>query len=440
MNKELLKRLEAEEARLKLDQENQAAATDTSILPHIAECYVDLLDDIENERYTYFNLPGGRGSAKSSFVSLVIVKGVASDPTGETNAVCFRLVADTMSDSVFAQNQWAIDTLGMSHLWKSTTKPLRHTYIPTGAQIIYKGLDKAEKLKSIRPKRGIFRYIWLEEFAELPGAGFVRNVMQSVIRGKGQKFTVFRSFNPPISKNNWANTFIQQPDPKAKTLLTNYTMIPPEWLGEEFIYEAERLREMNPDAYRHEYLGEAVGTGGEVFPSLEIREITKDEIKNMEYIYQGVDFGFATDPACFIRMAYDRKHETLYFLDEIYKRGISNTALAEEIKDRKYNDYEIICDCAEPKSISDLRENRLHARSCYKAPGCVEYRIKWLQHRKIVIDPRRTPNAHREFVNYSYPVDKNGQILSQLVDKDNHSIDAAAYGLTRVIFSKQYSA
>ena len=440
MNKELLKRLEAEEARLKLDQENRAAATDTSILPHIADCYVELLGDIEGERYTYFNLPGGRGSAKSSFVSLVIVKGVASDPTGETNAVCFRLVADTMSDSVFAQNQWAIDTLGMSHLWKSTTKPLRHTYIPTGAQIIYKGLDKAEKLKSIRPKRGIFRYIWLEEFAELPGAGFVRNVMQSVIRGKGQKFTVFRSFNPPISKKNWANTFIQQPDPKAKTLLTNYTMIPPEWLGEEFIYEAERLRELNPDAYRHEYMGEAVGTGGEVFPSLEIREITDAEIKNQTYIFQGIDFGFAADPACFIRMAYDRKHETLYFLDEIYKRGISNAALAREITERKYNEWEVICDCAEPKSIADLRDNGLHARSCHKAPGCVEYRIKWLQHRKIVIDPRRTPNAHREFVNYSYPVDKNGQILSQLVDKDNHSIDAAAYGLTRVIFSRQYSA
>lgn len=440
MNKELLKRLAEQETRLKLEQENREVAADTSILPHIAECYVDLLDDIENERYTYFNLPGGRGSAKSSFVSLVIVKGVASDPTGETNAVCFRLVADTMPDSVFAQIQWAIDTLDMSHLWKSTTKPLRHTYIPTGAQIIYKGLDKAEKLKSIRPKRGIFRYIWLEEFAELPGAGFVRNVMQSVVRGKGQRFTVFRSFNPPISKNNWANTFIQQPDPKAKTLLTNYTMIPPEWLGEEFIYEAERLRELNPDAYRHEYLGEAVGTGGEVFPTLEIREITKAEIDKMGYIYQGIDFGFAADPACFIRLAYDRKHETVYLLDEIYKRNLSNRALADEIKERQYNDYETICDCAEPKSITDLRDNDIHARSCYKAPGCVEYRIKWLQHRKIVIDPRRTPNAHREFVNYSYPMDKNGEILSQLVDKDNHTIDAVAYGLTRVIFSRQHSA
>lgn len=437
--RDILQRINRLEANAKAaDSIKDAAGVD--LIPHIADCYVALLDDIEQERFTYFNLPGGRGSAKSSFVSLVIVKGVAADPAGETNAVCFRLVADTMSDSVFAQIQWAIDTLGMNHLWKSTTKPLRHTYIPTGAQILYKGLDKAEKLKSIRPKRGIFRYIWLEEFAELPGAGFVRNVMQSVIRGKGQKFTVFRSFNPPISKNNWANTFIQQPDPKAKTLLTNYTMIPPEWLGEEFIYEAERLKELNPEAYRHEYMGEAVGTGGEVFPTLEIREITKDEIDNLEYIYQGVDFGFAVDPACFIRLAYDRKHETLYLLDEIYKRGISNEALAKEIQAHGYDKWEVICDCAEPKSVTDLRNNGLYARSCYKAHGCVEYRIKWLQHRKIVIDPRRTPNAYREFVNYSYPVDKNGNLLSQLVDKDNHAIDATAYGLTRVIFSRQYSA
>lgn len=440
MNKDLLKRLEAQENCLKLDQENQAAATDTSILPHIAECYVDLLDDIAQERYTYFNLPGGRGSAKSSFVSLVIVKGVASDPTGETNAICFRLVADTMQDSVFAQIQWAIDTLGMSHLWKSTTKPLRHTYIPTGAQIFYKGLDKAEKLKSIRPKRGIFRYAWLEEFAELPGAGFVRNVMQSVIRGKGQKFTVFRSFNPPISKNNWANTFIQQPDPKAKTLLTNYTMIPPEWLGEEFIYEAERLRELNPDAYRHEYLGEAVGTGGEVFPNLEVREIKQSEIDQFGYVYQGIDWGFAIDPVSFIRVAYDKKKDTVFLLDEIYKRGLSNEALAKEIKGRRYDSLEVICDSAEPKSVADIKNHGIRSKSCYKRPGCVEYRVKWLQHRKIVIDPARTPNAHREFTSYSYPVDRNGNLLSQLVDADNHTIDATAYALERLIFSKHLSA
>lgn len=440
MTGELKRRLEAAEALLAQDIESLEAAQSISIRPHIADCYEELLDDIENERFTYYNLPGGRGSAKSSFVSLVIAKGVASDPTGEANAVVFRLVADTMADSVYSQMQWAIDTLNMSHLWKSTTKPLRHTYIPTGAQIIYKGLDKAEKLKSIRPRKGTFRYIWLEEFAEMPGAGFVRNVMQSVIRGKGQKFMVFRSFNPPISKNNWANVFIQQPDSRAKTFRTDYTMIPPEWLGEEFLYQAEHLKELNEEAYRHEYLGEPVGTGGEVFQSLDIRTISQEEIDGLGYIFQGIDWGFAVDPVCFIRIAYDRKRETVYLLDEIYRRNMSNEALADEIYRRKYDDYEIICDSAEPKSIADMRGRDLFARACYKCPGCVEYRIKWLQHRRIVIDPARTPNAHREFVNYSYRVDKSGEVLPSLEEGNEHSIDATAYALQRVIFSRETSA
>ena len=114
-------------------------------------------------------------------------------------------------------------------------------------------------------------------------------------------------------------------------------MIPPEWLGEAFIYEAERLKAVNPTAYRHEYLGEATGTGGEVFPNLEVREITDAEINSMGYIFQGVDFGFAADPAVFIRVAYDAKRDTIFFLDEIYQRQLSNARLVELIKEKKYD-------------------------------------------------------------------------------------------------------
>lgn len=134
------------------------------------------------------------------------------------------------------------------------------------------------------------------------------------------------------------------------------------------------------------------------------------------------------------------KKEKIYFLDEIYERHWSNERLAREIKDRKYDNYTIVCDCAEPKSIIDLRSKGLPARECFKRPGAVLYRVKWMQHKTIVIDPKRTPNAYREFTQYSYPVDKNGNLLSELVDKDNHSIDAAAYGLNNLIFSRKATA
>ena len=429
------------------EQENTALAVldRLDVKSHIAPVYWWLHDDIEAAAHTTYNLPGGRGSTKSSFVSLEIVNGMMQDTTGQSNAIVFRLVAGTMRESVFSQIAWAINTLGVDHLWKSRVSPMQYTYMPTGAQIIFRGLDDPLKLKSIKPTRGTFRYIWLEEFAELPGPNFVRNVMQSVQRG-GDTFIVFRSFNPPISKNNWANTYIQEPDERAVTLLTDYTMIPREWLGDAFIYEAKRLQEVNPTAYRHEYLGEPTGTGGEVFPNIEIREITDAEINRMEYIYQGIDFGFAADPACFIRASYDRRRETIYLLDEIYERGLSNRQLADKIKAKGYHvtgryirGYQpeeaiIYCDSAEPKSITDLRDLGLAAYKCHKEPGCVEYRTKWLQHRQIVIDPKRVPNAYREFVNYSYDTDKDGNILSRLIDRNNHSVDSLAYALDREIY------
>lgn len=434
--KKRLKRLEETQQRR---AESRAMVGAVNAKKHIAEVYHSLHDDIENRAHTFYNLPGGRGSAKSSFVSLEIVDGIMDDPTGQTNAIVFRYVGATLRESVFSQIAWAIDTLGVNHLWKSGVSPMQFTYIPTGAQILFRGLDDATKLKSIKPRKGTFRFVWFEEFCELPGPNFLRSVQQSVMRG-GSGFIVFRSFNPPISQNNWANVYIQEPDPKAITLATDYTMIPPEWLGEAFLYEAERLKEVNPTAYLHEYMGQATGTGGEVFPNLEIRAITDEEICNMQYFYQGVDFGFAVDPACYMRVSYDKKHDTVFFHDEIYKKGCSNAQLAQLIKDKGYHGEYVIADCAEPKSIADLRDNGIAAKMCHKEPGCVEYRVKWLQHRRIVIDPKRTPNAYREFVNYEYETDKDGNFLSRLPDRDNHSIDAVAYALNSLIYKRGVSA
>lgn len=449
---QLMRRAKAARATKDRQRDALAVLDAIDITQHIAAVYKPLHDDIEAAAHTTYNLPGGRGSCKSSFVSLEIVNGIMKDTTGHSNAIVFRLYGNTLRESVFSQIAWAIDTLGVNHLWKSRLSPMQWTYTPTGAQIIFRGLDDPSKLKSIKPTRGVFRYIWFEEFSELPGPNFTRNVMQSVQRG-GDTFTVFRSFNPPISANNWANVFIKEPDERATTLQTDYTMIPPEWLGEAFLYEAQRLKEVNPQAFEHEYMGIPTGTGGEVFPNLEIREITDAEISNMGYIYQGLDFGFAVDPAAFLRVSYDRKHDTIYFLDEIYKRGLSNAQLSEEIKAKGYHkdgrggyvspvfgvmsaegQQLITADCAEPKSIADMRSAGLKCTGCHKEPGCVEYRVKWLQHRRIVIDPARTPNAYREFVNYEYMTDKDGNFLSRLPDKDNHTIDAAAYALDRLIY------
>lgn len=448
-------RLTALEAAQERKREGMAALEAVTLTDFIAPCYLPLHEDVRAAAHRFYNLPGGRGSCKSSFVSLEIVDGIMKDASGKSNAIVFRRVAGTMRDSVFSQIAWAIDMLGVSHLWKATVSPMQYEYTPTGAQILFRGLDDASKLKSIKPRRGTFRFCWFEEFSELNGPNFARNVLQSVMRGQGAQTLVFRSFNPPISAANWANQFILEPDPQAVTFHTDYTMIPPEWLGDAFILEAERLKALNEKAYQHEYMGVATGTGAEVFPALELREITAAELEQMQYFFGGVDFGFASDPACFIRCSYDRKHETIYITDEIYKRGLSNKELAEEIAPIVAQDTDspayvgiygdlyrsytpIYCDCAEPKSIQDLQQCGLkQARACHKEPGCVQYRVKWLQHRRIVIDPARTPNAAREFSNYEYEKDKDGNVLSSLPDRENHTIDGLAYSLDREIYRKR---
>lgn len=456
-DREILRQIEAITSSQSQSEEIQREIEQIDITNHIAECYKDVHEAVTSGSFVFFNLPGGRGSGKSSYVGLEIVDTIMKDKSGLSNALIIRKYANTLRESVFNQIQWAIDTLGVSQYWKSTVQPMEFIFKPTGQKIRFSGLDDPTKLKSVKPKKGYFKLLWIEEFSEIVGEMELRNLQQSVLRG-GDSFTVFRSFNPPISSANWANQYIERKDERALTVRTNYLMIPQEWLGELFLDEAERLKEINPRAYEHEFLGLPVGNGSEVFPNLEIREITDEEVQNQIYIYQGLDFGFSSDPFCFVRLGYDRKTDTIYFLDEIYRKGCSNKEIADRIIELGYDKSEmrhispvwgtvtqdrqsIICDCAEPKSIADLCDCGLRALPCHKEPGCVQYRIRWLQHRKIVIDPSRTPESAREFQNYCYVVDrKTGEVTSELPDRDNHSIDSCAYALNNLIYRKGISA
>ena len=158
-------------------------------------------------------------------------------------------------------------------------------------------------------------------------------------------------------------------------------------------------------------------------------QITDEEISHFDHIYQGVDWGYYPDSYCFVRLHYDRARETIFLIDEYYANKKSNTETADWIKQKGYTDAYIICDSAEPKSIADYRAMGLPAKAAVKGPGSVDYGMKFLQKRKIVIDRNRTPNAYREFVGYEYERSKDGDIISGYPDADNHSIDSVRYSL-----------
>ena len=277
------KRLKALEDSQGVSDRLQEDLSGINIKEHVAEVYWGLHDDICQGNHEFYNMRGGRGSGKSSFCGLEIVYQIMNDKTGLSNALVVRKWAVSLRGSVYSQLQWAIDVLGVGAYWKSTLNPLQFVYKRTGQVIRLTGLDDPQKLKSIKPARGYFKYLWMEEFNEISGEPELRNLQQSVLRG-GNSFCVMRSFNPPISRMNWANVFCDRPDEKSMNILTTYLQVPTDWLGQSFFDEADRLKEINPRAYEHEYLGMAVGSGAEVFENLEVREITDEEISQLDRI------------------------------------------------------------------------------------------------------------------------------------------------------------
>ena len=198
--------------------------------------------------------------------------------------------------------------------------------------------------------------------------------------------------------------------------------------------EAEYLKETNERAYRHEYLGEAVGNGSEVFENLEVREITKEEISHFDRIEYGLDWGYYPDPWAFNGVQYDSARQTLYIFDELteYKKGNAETADILIKRGITHKDR-ITADSAEPKSVADYNKLGLRCFGAEKGPGSVDYSMKWLQSLKaIVIDPRRCPDTCEEFSSYQYEHTKDGEIISGYPDANNHHIDAVRYATERI--------
>jgi PBSX family phage terminase large subunit len=403
--------------------------SDIRLSEKIGSAFYDVAHDVFHHGHTHYDFSGGRGSLKSSTVSVLVPLLLINNPG--THALVLRKVANTIRDSVYAQYIWAIGELGMAAYWEAKVSPMELIYKPTGQKIMFRGADDPMKIKSIKVPFGYIAVTHFEEKDQFAGRAEIRTILQSTMRG-GSKYWNFESYNPPISRDNWANKDSLEERTDRMCHKSTYLQAPPEWLGEQFLAEAEHLKATDERAYQHEYLGIPVGTGGNVFDNLELREITDEEIAQFDRIYQGVDWGWFPDPFAFIRLHYDRARETIYLMDEIYQNKLTNEASGNIIIQRGYKDAYITCDSAEPKSVTDYRAMGLQAKAAVKGPGSVDYGMKWLQRRKIVIDRKRTPNAYNEFVNYEYDRNKDGDIISVYPDENNHLIDATRYAVERI--------
>lgn len=392
----------------------------------MAPSFFSVHQDVKQHGHTHYVLAGGRGSTKSSYVSLEIPLLLMRNP--ECHAVVLRKVANTLRNSVYTQVEWALDALRISDKWKMTISPMEMVRKATGQKILFFGVDDKAKIKSIKLPFGYVGVVWYEELDQFAGMEEIRNLNQSLMRG-GSKFWCFSSYNPPKSANNWVNEEMLLDEQDRLVHRSDYLSVNPDWLGQQFIYEADKLKAKNETAYRHEYLGEITGTGGAVFENVIEKRITDEEIQQFDHRKYGLDFGFAVDPLAFTAMHYDSKREILYIFDEIYQPKLTNRQAAVKIKKKITETALIRADSAEPKSIKELNELGLRVMAAKKGPDSVEFGIRWLQGLSaIVIDKKRCPNTYKEFVTYEYETTRDGQYISAYPDKNNHAIDAVRYG------------
>ena len=384
----------------------------------------------KSNKYTRLVCKGGRGSAKSTNIALILVVDLMQYPI---NTICFRKVGETLRKSVYEQIKWAIKFLGVEEYFEYKLSPLEIIYKERGNKFIFMGVDDPQKSKSIKEAQFPVARYWFEELAEFKNEDEVETVLNSIFRGKLEKGLIYKgffSYNPPKMKHNWVNKKYNYSFIENNVYVHHSTYLENPHISEEFIKEAEAVKAKDETKYRLVYMGEPIGNGLVPFPNLEIREIEATEIAGLEKFRNGVDWGYGVDPLAFVRWGYDKKNGIIYALDEYYGVGLKNRNLANYILSKGYDEL-VMCDSAEPKSIDELKEYDISAWGAKKGAGSVEYGEKWLSDLEaIVIDPKRTPNISREFEMIDYDTDREGNPLPRLCDSNNHTIDATRYAFS----------
>lgn len=417
----------------------------------IIRAFWPTFEAVANHDATEYWMAGGRGSTKSSFISLCIVWLIVR--YSWANAVIVRRFSNTLRDSVYNQFIWAIGELGWSEWFRCTVSPMEITYKPTGQKIVFRGMDDPLKLKGTKFTTGYCAIQWFEELDQFQSWETIGSALRSMKRG-GSTFWTFYSYNPPKSAWTWVNkqALVMETKPGCTVSHSSYLDVVDsghaDWLGEPFIEDAEFIRDTNPKHYAWEFLGEITGTGGSVFDNVVARRITDDEILTYDGQRNGIDWGWFPDPWRFVRCEWQPRERRLILFDE-YSRTktlprdtgqivVDALTYADRPGDKPYfHNQDIWYDDTPDGKVQGTvyrKDYGLRARAAQKG-NIRDYSYQWLAGlREIVIDPKRCPHALEEFRLKEFDRDeRTDEWLPTIPDGNDHSIDAVRYAMMRDI-------
>lgn len=374
---------------------------------------------------------GSRASKKSKTTALWYIVNMMK--YHKANLLVVRKSYRTLKDSCFTELRWAIHRLGVDDFWDYRLNPLEIIYKPTGQKIYFRGLDDPLKVTSITVDVGSLCWLWVEEAYEI-GKEADFDMLDESIRGQvedGLFKQVTITFNPWNERHWLKRRFFDTEDPDTLAITTNYLCN--EWLDKADFAVFERMKQYNPRRYNVAGLGNWGVVEGVVYEHWKEEAFGLGDLPKDAQPAFGLDFGYTNDPSALFCGYVSLEQKRLYVWDEMYKKGLSNKAIFDEITRLGYTKERITADCAEPKSIDELKGLGIRRiEPAKKGKDSVNNGIQWIQDLEIIIHPRCV-NFLLEISLYSWRKDKFGKALNEPEDDNNHLMDAMRYGLEKYI-------
>ena len=400
-------------------------------------------DDFIFSKKRYLVCKGSRGSKKSTTTALKLVYGLMYYYFRygvKPNVLVIRRYMNTNWDSTRAQIIWAINKLGFASWWKIPKSEHDLTFLPSGQQIIFRGLDDPQSITSITVADGFLCWVWIEEAFQVTSESNFDKIDMSI---RGQLPDVLYNqfiltFNPWSDKHWLKKRFFDNPDKNTLAMTTNYMMN--EFLSEQdkSIYEEMKIK--NPRRYKIEGLGEWGIAEGLIYTNWKEQEFDIEELLQLHgnekdkrglpsfVSVNGMDFGY-NDPTAFVGAFADKRSYKIYIYFEYYERQMENRKIANALIGAGFGRSLILADSEDPRTINELKLlGLLGIKGAKKGAGSVVGGIQKLQDYEIIVHPKCV-HTIESLSNYAWKKDRlTDKIMNEPEHDFSHIPDALRYG------------